>query len=128
MMMLDSKQQVLLALYMEYQKDIPKMQEITCTALDMDIEVFNIALYKLQNEGYINGLRTMSADNDKFYHVDISGVILTRDGIELIENKFGLAKEFTAEEKLRHILKKCGAWGFMAMKMFGSTILENILN
>lgn len=39
-MTLDTKQQVLLALYIEYQKDIPKMSEVTCTALNMDIEVF----------------------------------------------------------------------------------------
>lgn len=52
-MKLDTKQQVLLALYSEYQNDIPRMTDVTCTALEMDYDVFCAALDKLQNEGYI---------------------------------------------------------------------------
>lgn len=51
-MKLDSKQQVLLALYIEYQKDLPKMENVTCTSLNMDIDVFNAALRKLSTEKY----------------------------------------------------------------------------
>ena len=50
---LDSKQKVLLAIYTEYQKDIPKMELITNVNLDMDSQVFRIAVDKLQSEGFI---------------------------------------------------------------------------
>jgi len=51
---LDSKQRVLLAIYTEYQKDIPTMEDITAEALELDIEVFGIAVEKLINEQMIN--------------------------------------------------------------------------
>ena len=50
---LDSKQEVLYAIYAEYQKDLPDMKNITYQSLDMDLEVFQMALIKLQNEGFI---------------------------------------------------------------------------
>lgn len=55
-MELDSKQQVLLAVYTEYQKDIPDMASITPESLGLDRIVFDTAFLKLENEGWINGL------------------------------------------------------------------------
>lgn len=123
-MKLDTKQQVLLAIYMEYQKDIPNMKNINNTVLDMDITVFNIALEKLDNEGYITGLTTLEADCDRFYVVIRDRIKLTRDGIEYVEKCFGIEKELTAEDKLKYIIKKCGVLGLQAMKLFGADILK----
>ena len=67
-MKLDIKQQVLLAIYIEYQKDLPNMSCVNNTELNMDIDVFNVALDKLQNEGYIKGIEKYPADNNKFYY------------------------------------------------------------
>lgn len=91
-MKLDTKNQVLLALYIEYQKDLPKMQNVTCTSLNMDIDVFNAALKKLSNEGYIEGLNIFSADNDEFYFVGTENVYLTKEGVEYVENNMGIQK------------------------------------
>lgn len=56
-MQLDSKQKVLMAIYAEYQKDIPDMDLVSFESLDMDSKVFYIALDKLENEGLITGTK-----------------------------------------------------------------------
>lgn len=125
-MKLDTKQQVLLAFYIEYQKDLPNMKNVNNTKLNLDITVFNVALAKLENEGYIKDLSIFSADNDKFYEVDVSNVKLTRDGIEYVENNFGINKELTAEDKLKYVIKKCGVLGLEALKMFGVEVIKTL--
>lgn len=126
-MKLDTKQQVLLAFYIEYQKDLPNMKNVNNTALDMDIDVFHVALEKLDNEGYITGLTTLPADNNRFYMVNTNNVKLTRDGIEYVEQNFGIQKELTAENKVKYIVKKCGIYGLQALKMFGSEALAELM-
>lgn len=128
MIKLDTKQQVLLAIYVEYQKDIPCMKNVNNTALNMDITVFNIALEKLENEGYINGLQALNADNDRFYDIILDNIKLTRDGLELVESKFGISKALTAEEKLRYVIEKCGVLGLQALKLFGADALSALRN
>lgn len=122
----DTKSQVLLAVYIEYQKDLPKMGNITNTALNMDIDVFHAALQKLENEGMIHGLSVFAADNDAFYHVDTANMKLTRDGIAYIEQTFGIRKELTAADKLNYVIKKCGVYGLQALKLFGVEALKAI--
>lgn len=126
-MKLDTKQQVLLAFYIEYQKDLPNMQNVNNTALDMDIDVFHVALEKLENEGYITGLATLAADNDRFYAVNTERVKLTRDGIEYVEQNFSVEKELNAEDKLKYVAKKCGVYGWQALKLFASNALTVLL-
>lgn len=125
-MKLDSKQQVLLALYIEYQKDLPKMENVTCTSLNMDIDVFNAALRKLSTEKYIEGLSIFSADNDEFYSADTHDVYLTHSGIEYIEKNFGIKKELKSTDKIKYVIKKCGIMGLQALKMFAAAAAEHI--
>lgn len=125
-MKLDAKQQVLLALYIEYQKDLPKMDGVKCSSLNMDIDVFNTALGKLLKEGYINGLYAYPADNNEFYEVYTKNVGLTKDGIDYVESKFGIEKEISNADKLKYIIKKCGVLGLQALKLFGASALEHI--
>lgn len=110
-MKLDTKQQVLLAFYIEYQKDLPNMKNITNTDLNMDIDVFHVAVEKLDNEGYIG-------TND---------IKLTRDGIEYVEQSFGIQKEITAEDKVKYVVKQCGIYGLKALKMFGEAALAALI-
>ncbi len=125
-MQLDTKQQVLLALYIEYQKDLPKMQNVTCTSLNMDIDVFNAALRKLSTERYIEGLSVFSADSDEFYCVRTDNVYLTHSGIEYVENNFGIKKELSNQDKIIYIIKKCGVAGLQALKIFAKGAIEHI--
>lgn len=124
----DTKQQVLLRIYIEYQKDIPDMKHINNTELNMDIDVFNNALKKLDNEGYIKGLCILSADNDEFYCVNCEKLMLTREGVEYAESKFGIEKELTAEDKLKYIAKKCGVFAYPALKLIAEAAIKSLIS
>lgn len=102
------------------------MKRITGENLNLDAEVLNIALEKLQNEGYITGFATLSADNDRFYIANTSALRLTRDGIEYIEKAFGIQKELSASDKLKYIIKKCGVFGLQALKALSAETLKGI--
>ena len=82
----------MLAVYIEYQKDLPQMKNINHTALNMDKDVFNTALDKLSNERYI------TTENIK----------PTPEGLLYAEKYFGIQKYDTAAEKIEYIIKKCG--------------------
>lgn len=125
-MKLDAKTQVLLALYTEYQKDLPKMKNVTSASLDMDSDVFNVALKKLDIEGYITGLGVFASGNDPFYTVMTDNIMLTRDGIDMVENKLGIAKELDAKDKLLYIVKKCGSLALPALKLLAAEALKHI--
>ena len=122
-MQLGAKEQVLLALYLEYQKDLPDMAAVNNTDLNMDIDVFNIALDKLQNEEYIRGFASYPADNNKFYCADLSRVMLTKSGLDYVENCFGIAKEQTSADKVRYVIRQCGIYGYKALKDIGKACL-----
>ena len=122
----DKKTQALLALYIEYQRDLPRMSNVSAAALGMDADVFNISLVKLETEGYITGLKTLAADDKRFYSVDISGVMLTRDGIERAERVFELEREQSSKEKLKRAAVRCGSMGLQALKLFAAAALEHI--
>ena len=82
---LDSKQKVLLAIYTEYQKDIPKMELITNVNLDMDSQVFRIAVDKLQSEGFIIGAKIHFPAGNPYPDKLIPHFIkMTREGIEFV--------------------------------------------
>ena len=125
-MKLDTKHQVLLALYIEYQKDLPKMSEVTCEKLNMDVDIFNMALKKLSTERYIEGLNIFAADNDEFYSVSADDVYLTHEGITYVEAVMGIKKELTSTDKMKYIIKKCGVHGLQALKIFAVNALSHI--
>lgn len=122
----DKKTQVLLALYIEYQKDLPRMRNVTAAALEMDADVFNISLVKLETEGYITGLKAFAADDKRFYGVDTSGVMLTRDGLDRAEHVLEIERAQSSKEKLKRAAVKCGALGLRALKLFAAAALEHI--
>ena len=126
-MKLGAKEQVLLALYIEYQKDLPDMASVNNTDLNMDTDVFDTALSKLQNEEYIRGFATLAADNNQFYVADVSHVMLTKQGIDYVENCFGIKKELTSADKVRYVVKQCGVYGYKALKDIGAARLAAMI-
>ena len=53
---LDIKQKVLIAIYTEYQKDLPNIDgNVNADILGIDNNIFNVAIEKLENEGLITG-------------------------------------------------------------------------
>ena len=123
-----SKETVMLAVYIEYQKDLPQMKNINHTALNMDKDVFNTALDKLSNERYITGVSVFSADSEKFYSVNTENIKPTPEGLLYAEKYFGIQKYDTAAEKIEYIIKKCGAFGLSALKLFAVSAMEHLFD
>jgi hypothetical protein len=115
-MELDTKQKVLLALYTEYQKDLPNMNIIKPDLLEMERDVFNVALMKLENEGYIidlTGIKTLSSSYPSYI---LDSTKLTSYGIDYVENKLQIDPTATGEEKTQAVWKKVGEWGLDQVK------------
>lgn len=124
---IDAKQKVLFAIYTEYQKDIPDMNLITNTSLDMDAKVFRIAVYKLQNEGFVKGAIMHCPNNsphpDKIVPLFIK---MTREGIEYVEEKMELCKSLSSKEKIEELRIKFGRFGWDALSDFAAKTLVEI--
>lgn len=111
-MELDAKQQVLMAIYTEYQKDVPQMYvNVNPDSLQIDPQVFTIAVEKLLNEGLIT---------DASVHRAVAGFVampimdnckMTRYGIEYVETKAGLNPTDNAEEKIKSLRQTFTEWG-----------------
>lgn len=123
---LSSKMQVMVALYAEYQKDLPNMSEVTNKSIMMDVDVFYVALDKLQNEGYITGCEFYSADGNRFYGVSTENIRLTRDGINEVEYLMCLEEEKSGKERLKKLAKVCGLLGLTGLKWFIVETLKHI--
>ncbi len=85
---IDTKQKVLLAIYAEYQRDLPDMENaLRAEILGLSREVFYSALLKLINEGFITGFEPFYAENVIFDAL-VQNIMMTRYGIEYVEKKF----------------------------------------
>lgn len=127
-MKLNTKQQVLVAIYMEYQKDIPDMSLINAEKLGIGQIEFNTAIDKLQNEGYINGVIFIrGGDTPIPLDVLLAETKITRDGLHYIEKKLTIEANLSGEEKVRNILEKVGNWGFTQLKEIASKTLAEVI-
>ncbi|MBU3176079.1 YjcQ family protein [Clostridium estertheticum] len=107
-MQLDTKQKVLVAIYIEYQKDIPDMgKNIKSNILGIDAEVFVNAISKLMNEEYITEVDILRGGiGGKIQSIILRDMMITRDGIEYVETKIGIDKTLNGIEKVKYISKK----------------------
>lgn len=80
-MELSAEQQVLLALYIEYQKDLPNMENVTFKNLEMDKDIFNEALNKLDKKGYMQDFISARGSNNKILVPFLSGVSLSKPAL-----------------------------------------------
>ncbi|PAB61331.1 YjcQ family protein [Anaeromicrobium sediminis] len=124
-MKLDIKQKVLVSIYLEYQKDIPDMENnINPEIINLDEEKFIIALRKLENEGYIKNFQPYYAD-DEICDYGIYGLMITRDGIDYIEQKIGIDKTLSGMEKIKYVLGKGAELGWQEIKdIVAKTLVE----
>ena len=124
-MELDAKHEVLFALYAEYLKDLPDMPSITFERLDMDKAVFYMALLKLQTEGFIDGLTTFPPNTRMLPRaVTLDSVMMTRYGIEYVEQKLELERMSTSQEKLKQLVYKFGRFGWSVLQNAVADILK----
>lgn len=128
---LDTKQKILIAIYTEYQKDIPQMDNIIGgLKQDIDIRVIRIALGKLENEGYIVGYwdkPKSPSSSDRFVHKTFRFLNITRDGIEYVEQKLSIKNTLSNKEKVESVIKNTGEWGLEQLKDLGAKVLSEII-
>lgn len=128
-MKLDSKQKVLLAIYTEYQKDIPEMKNyITPEDLGIDNPLaFRIALEKLQSEQLICGAKFVYGDG---YYIPVDVLVdyikMTRDGIDYVENKIGIDKTLSGFDKVKYIVQKSAEIGWDQVKDIAARTMAEI--
>jgi hypothetical protein len=128
---IDAKHKALYALYAEYQRDIPDMTRVTHGKLNMEKDVFNVALLKLQNEGFIDGLVIPNISQQQGIvpiRVLRERSMPTRYGIEYVENKLEIDKALTTAEKLRALRDKCGRFGWDVLQSAAAQILANMMS
>ncbi len=88
-MELTIKEKVLLAIYNEYQKDVPDMEHnITWDKLEIDKQKFEIAIDKLENENLIVGEDIRRNGHNEILMVFLSHVKPSMRGIVYVEDKW----------------------------------------
>lgn len=120
-MTIDTKHQVLYALYSEYQKDIPDMDRITSRSLGIDNQAFIVALMKLQNEGYIQGVIWIPPDTmaiQKIRAVKRDNLFMTGKGVKYVEAQAGIEESSPSTEKIKQLGKRLGIFGLDLLKSF----------
>lgn len=128
-MELDIKQKVLIAIYTEYQKDIPEIEEkVNSSKLGIGLEEFKIAMVKLENEGLIRGTSFHKVGNSKWGVgvVILDNTKMTPYGIEYVENKLGIDKTLSGINKVKKVGEKCATWGWNEFKDITVQVLSEM--
>lgn len=128
-MRLDTKQKVLVAIYTEYQKDIPNIEtEVQCSKLGIEKEEFKIAIIKLENEGLITDTHMIKAGNVKWgvHSIILNNTKMTPYGIDYVESKLGIDKTLSGIEKVQVIAKNSANWGWNEFKDITVKVLSEM--
>lgn len=123
----DAKQKVLFAIYLEYQKDIPEMDNVTANALGLEYDVFKIAVDKLENEGLIRGTGINRGPHGDIWAVFLTKTKMTNYGLQYVENKLQVEPEKTGGEKVKEIAQKAVSWSWNEAKDFAAKVLSEII-
>ena len=122
----DSKQKVLIAIYMEYQKDIPNMDSVSAASVGLEPQVFAVAVDKLDNEGLIKGVNITSGCRDNPI-IFMNNAKMTSYGLNYVETKLGIQPEKTGLEKIKEISQNAVSWGWNEAKDFAAKVLSEII-
>ncbi|MDW2799882.1 YjcQ family protein [Clostridium boliviensis] len=122
----DSKQKVLVAIYMEYQKDIPDMEQITAASVGMEKKVFLTSLEKLENESLIRGIKFIRGGGETLM-AHMVHTMMTPYGLNYVENKLNIQPEKSGLEKMKDISQKTAAWGWNEAKDFAAKVVSEII-
>lgn len=128
-MNLDTKQKVLIAIYTEYQKDIPNIEvEVKPDKLGIGLEEFRIAIAKLENEGLIRDT-IIQKRNDKKWSIGLISLDhtkMTPYGIGYLENKIGIDSTLSGFDKVKKVGEKCANWGWNEIKDITVKVLSEM--
>lgn len=108
-MEIDKKQALLVALYTEYQKDLPDMNNVleAFSAITDNVYVFSMALKKLENEGYVSGVEWRRCIGERFPGTPyFDEALISSKGIEYVEAKLKINYDENGSEKMQKVLEK----------------------
>lgn len=128
-MIFDAKQKVLIAIYTEYQKDIPDMNaNIKADLLGLSQDEFKAAMDKLDNENLINGAKfSRGGSNSIPLAVFIDNLKMTSKGIDYVEEKLQVNRTLTGTEKIKKIANDSASWGWEQFKDITSRTLAELI-
>lgn len=127
-MELDTKQKVLIAIYSEYQKDLPDMDNVKSSELGLEYDVFKVAIDKLMNEGLIvDANLTFGGRGTVPLHVNIKHCKMTTYGIAYVEKKLEIEETLSGDQKVKTVIEQAGKWGWDQFKDFGARVLVELL-
>ncbi|MEH7144749.1 YjcQ family protein [Priestia megaterium] len=82
---LNTKDKVLLAIYKEYQKDVPDMKNnINAKNIGVDLEAYKSAMEKHENEGNIRNV-TFTRGGNRILLVFTDNLMITEKGINYVK-------------------------------------------
>lgn len=125
-MELDTKQKVLLAVYIEYQKDVPEFYNVlTSDNLGISDHAISVSLRKLQSEELIREFETRTADGR--IGSSMNRIMMTRDGIKYVEDKMLIGPKDSGEEKIETIIERTANWSWEQIKDIASKTLAEMI-
>jgi gamma-glutamylcyclotransferase (GGCT)/AIG2-like uncharacterized protein YtfP len=127
-MELNIKQQVLVAIYVEYQKELPDMKSIKAEVFGIPREQFFVALDKLDNEGLVNDIKFVRGGDGTIPVMAITDYAkMSSYGIDYVEKKLSIEKTLSAKEKVEKVISEAGKFGLEQLKDFGARTISEML-
>jgi hypothetical protein len=122
-------EQVLTAMYVEFNKDVPDMAEhVTARLLGMENLVFRVAVWKLSVEGYIDGMVPINDGNSDYpAGVLLGEAFLTDKGKGYVQRKLGIDESEDRQSRLKKIADKAGVLAWDMVKAYAVNALDGIL-
>jgi hypothetical protein len=131
-MKLSAKDKILVAIYIEYQKDIPDMDEaIKMEKLNLYNDEYLIGISKLENEGLINGARLIYGD-DCIIMAIMDDVMPSVCGLRYVEekllrdNNIGEQEDDPESGNLRKVIRNATHFGWNEIKDIAARTLAEI--
>jgi len=126
-MILQAKQQILIALYLEGQKDRPHMEKITPQILGITAEQFNSSITDLLDAEWIKDVKIIDEDAGIPLFIDLAQVKATHQGIAAVENILEINNWWEPAKKVEKIKRQAAAFRLTALENFAAKVLADIL-
>lgn len=132
-MELSAKDKILLAMYTEYQKDIPDMDSVvTMKNLCLNKEEFYIGIEKLLNEHLINGGGYSRGNKNRIITAFLNDAMPSVYGLRYVEEKLLLDTNNNAEEEdprtgnIKKVIRNAITFGWGEIKDIAAKTLAEI--
>ncbi|MFJ7585614.1 hypothetical protein [Bacillus cereus] len=130
-MLVDVKREVLTAMFLEYQKDVPNFNNVhrKFNEAGMDKDTFNMAVLKLENEGYIHNVHFIKGGHNPhgILSVRLDNALLTGGTARYMEEQLELNRTDTPEEKSKTILRIITDAGLERLENIAAKIVAEMI-